>query len=232
MKTMKTMGYPIGESMSAVLAAVQTVYPQATEDSRVHVLGEYIGEYSDCAPYGVEGFHRDYTMYRGYWRIDGRLMEIRLRSGTIQDKARRRPFLEVIASAKAGRRWLNEQKAHSEQEVRERKAYGAAARVAARKSALPVTVVMAVGPENAEEFSSRISTMDALQTAVEHALGCGITRRKEAIFASLRISEDSSSPLAERIRHMGQEHSKRVANYIAELAPEAETALVYSCEAK
>lgn len=62
-----------------------------------------------------------------------------------------------------------------------------------------------------------------------------ITRRflfKEAIFASLRISKDSDSPLAEKIRHMGQKHSKRVAKYIAEVAPDAETVLAYSCEAK
>ena len=46
MKTMKTMGYPIGESMSAVLAAVQTVYPQATEWGDFFVMTEGLAGFS------------------------------------------------------------------------------------------------------------------------------------------------------------------------------------------
>ena len=51
-----------------------------------------------------------------------------------------------------------------------------------------------------------------------------------AAWASLRIREESDSPLAERIRHMGQGRSKRGACYITKMAPEAETVLVYSSE--
>lgn len=230
MKNLKNIGWIVIEAnIPEVLEAVRKVYSLATVDSQVEILAEYVDNGSDCAPYGVEGFHRDYIAYRGLWRVDGRLMELRLRSGVIIDHSGRRHFTEAYASAKAGREWLNREKATSAQKARTRKDYGAAAKKAARKYHLPVKVVLAIGPENAKEFSARVDNMSVLPSDVEWALSaCGIIRRIRAICFALRL--DPGSELMDRIEAMGQIHSKRVAAYVLEHAPKGGAAIAYDSE--
>lgn len=227
MKNLKNIGL-IEADMPEVLKAVRQVYPLATVDSQVEILAEYVGDYSDCASYGFVGFHRDYTAYRGLWRVDGRLMEFRLRSGIITDNSGGHHFAEAYASAKDGREWLDKEKATSAQKDRERKNYGAAAKKAARKYHLPVKVVLAIGPENAEEFSVRMDKMTALPSDIEWELSeCGIIRRARAICFALRLDPGA---LMDKVNAMGQVHSKRVAAYVLQHAPKEGAAVVYDSE--
>lgn len=103
------------------------------------------------------------------------------------------------------------------EEAKKRKAYGKLCGVAARKVDLPFDIVLTVGPELAQELKdamSNLGTADELD--LHELLWCGIARRKSAIF---RLLPEISDELYDKIEYMGQIHSNRLADFIADHCP-------------
>ncbi|MDR0398011.1 MAG: hypothetical protein LBH36_02405 [Candidatus Nomurabacteria bacterium] len=94
-----------------------------------------------------------------------------------------------------------------------RKDYGAACSKAARNCGLPFEVVLAVGPDNAEEFAQVAKSLRGKVSQGEvYELSCGIGRRKAALGRLL-----PESRLKVEILAMGQKNSTRVAEFVASL---------------
>lgn len=83
---------------------------------------------------------------------------------------------------------------------------------------VPFEVTLAIGPNAnlVEEFKNSIDFSKVGQAELHELEVCGISRRKEAIFRSLK--HEISEELAEIIKKSGQKNSGRIAEYIARAA--------------
>jgi hypothetical protein len=82
-----------------------------------------------------------------------------------------------------------------------------------------VELVMAVGPENAFEWSYIDQSLRSTYIGdLKHELSCGIARRVDAILEALERAGDPT--WGDLIKSMGQLNSKRVAEFIWEIAEE------------
>lgn len=181
---------------------------------------------------GVGVFHRHHNPMppREKWRIiypqDMPRISRRLISKysgidirTEEDKVlEQREAEERAAAAKAAAEAAAEARRIDEaKKAEERKAYGKLCGAAARKVDLPFDIILTVGPELAQELKDamlNLNTADELD--LHELLCCGIARRKSAIF---RLLPEISDELYDKIEYMGQIHSNRLADFIADHCP-------------
>lgn len=95
-----------------------------------------------------------------------------------------------------------------------RRNYGRACGEASRRLSLPFPVVLAIGPELADEYKAAVDAIKRWPNRhLYHELtSCGIDRRKEAIHTVLGQMSDE---LYAKIQKSGQDHSYRIASHLA-----------------
>ena len=97
----------------------------------------------------------------------------------------------------------------------ERRNYGVACGEASRRLALPFQVVLAVGPEFADEYKVALDLVERKpdRQLYHELVNCGIERRKSAIL--WLIGENISDELYSKVQNFGQVNSDRIARHLA-----------------